>query len=38
VRPWLQVVAGQGRKAIESTYSALLDGKVPANEGRILAV
>jgi len=37
-RPWLQVVAGQGRKAIESTYSALLDGKVPANEGRILAV
>ena len=37
-RPWLQVVAGQGREAIESTYSALLDGKVPANEGRILAV
>ena len=37
-RPWLQVVAGRGREAIESTYSALLDGKVPANEGRILAV
>ena len=37
-RPWLQVVAGQGREAIESTYSALLDGKVPANEGRILTV
>ena len=37
-RPWLKVVAGQGREAIESTYSALLDGKVPANEGRILAV
>ncbi len=37
-RPWLQVVAGRGRQAVESTYSALLDGKVPANEGRILAV
>ena len=37
-RPWLQVVAGRGREAVESTYSALLDGKVPANEGRILAV
>ena len=37
-RPWLKVVAGQGRKAVESSYSALLEGKVPANEGRILAV
>ena len=38
VRPWLQVVAGRGKQAIESTYSALLEGTVPANEGRILAV
>lgn len=37
-RPWLNVVAGRGREAIESTYSALLDGRVPANEGRILAL
>ncbi|MEO5882393.1 MAG: DUF2855 family protein [Caldimonas sp.] len=37
-RPWLQVVPGRGRPAVESTYAALLDGKVPANEGRILAV
>jgi len=38
VRPWLQVVAGKGREAVESTYVALLDGRVPANEGRILGV
>ena len=37
-QPWLQVVAGQGRQAIEATYAALLDGKVAANEGRILTV
>jgi hypothetical protein len=37
-RPWLQVVAAKGREAVESTYAALLDGRVPANEGRILAV
>jgi hypothetical protein len=37
-RPWLQVVAANGRNAVESTYAALLDGRVPANEGRILAV
>ena len=37
-RPWLQVVAGRGRQAVEATYSALLEGTVPANEGRILAV
>jgi hypothetical protein len=37
-RPCLQVVAGQGRQAIEATYAALLDGTVPANEGRILSV
>lgn len=37
-RSWLQVVSAQGRQAVESTYSALLEGTVPANEGRILAV
>jgi hypothetical protein len=37
-RPWLEVVAGKGREAVESTYAALLDGRVPANEGRILAI
>jgi hypothetical protein len=37
-KPWLQVVVGNGREAVESTYTALLDGRVPANEGRILAV
>ena len=37
-RPWLHVVAGQGRRAVEATYSALLEGTVPANEGRILTV
>jgi len=37
-KPWLRVVAAKGREAVESTYAALLDGRVPANEGRILAV
>ena len=37
-RPWLKVVTGEGREAIASTYTDLLEGKVPANEGRILAV
>ena len=37
-RPWLQVVAGHGRQAVEATYAALLDGTLAANEGRILSV
>ena len=37
-RPWLHVVEGRGRQAIEATYAALLDGTVAANEGRILSV
>ena len=36
--PWLQVVSGQGRQAVETTYTALLDGRVAASEGRILTV
>jgi len=37
-RPWLRVVAGHGREAVERTYSELLDGRVPADEGRVLAL
>ena len=37
-RPWLNVVEGHGRAAVEATYAALLDGTLPANEGRILSV
>ena len=36
--PWLRVVSARGRQAIESTYTALLDGRVPAQEGRVLAL
>jgi hypothetical protein len=36
--PWLQVVRGRGRDAVQSTYAALLDGAVPAHEGHVLTV
>lgn len=36
--PWLRVVAGEGRAAVESSYLALLDGRVPADEGRVLSL
>ncbi len=36
--PWLHVVSTGGRDAVESTYAALLDGRVPAHEGRVLAL
>ena len=36
-RPWLRVVATDGRDAVLATYQALLEGRVPGNEGRILA-
>jgi hypothetical protein len=36
--PWLTVVTGQGRDALEQSYLALLDGTVPANEGHMLRV
>ena len=36
--PWLRVVTGRGREAVATTYLDLLDGKVPAEEGRILTV
>ena len=37
-RPWLRVVAAEGREAVERTYIELLDGRVPADEGRVLAL
>ena len=36
--PWLRVVRGNGKSAVEATYRALLDGGVPAQEGHVLAV
>ena len=36
--PWLRVVTGRGREAVAATYFDLLDGKIPADEGRILSV
>lgn len=36
--PWLRVVEAHGREAVQSTYAALLDGIVPAGEGRMLRV
>ena len=37
-RPWLRVVASNGREAVEGTYTELLDGRVGADEGRVLTV
>jgi hypothetical protein len=37
-RPWLRVVAASGRDAVLGTYRALLEGRVPGDEGRILAL
>jgi hypothetical protein len=37
-RPWLRVVAGEGRDAVLATYEALLEGRVPGDEGRILSL
>lgn len=36
--PWIRVVAGRGREAVGLAYAELLDGKVPADEGRVLSV
>ena len=36
--PWMTVVIGHGRDAVEQTYVRFLDGTVPANEGHILSV
>jgi hypothetical protein len=37
-RPWLRVVSASGRNAVEQSYRALLEGRVPAEEGRVLAL
>ena len=37
-QPWLRVVSGSGRAAVETTYREMLDGRVPADEGRVLAL
>ncbi len=36
--PWLRVVSASGREAVQSTYATLLDGRVAASEGRVLAL
>jgi hypothetical protein len=36
--PWLRIVSGRGREAVEATYGALLAGTVAAEEGRVLAL
>jgi hypothetical protein len=36
--PWLRVVSASGREAVQSTYAELLDGRVAAAEGRVLAL
>lgn len=38
VDPWLVVVRGRGRAAVEECYAALLDGRVPPREGHILSL
>jgi hypothetical protein len=37
-RPWLRVVSGDGQDAVLATYQALIEGRVPADEGRILTL
>lgn len=36
--PWLHIVHGRGTGAVESCYTALLDGTLPPQEGHILRV
>jgi hypothetical protein len=36
--PWLTVVRGRGTDAVDTCYTALLDGTVPADEGHVLSV
>lgn len=37
-RPWLRVLEGEGRDAVESAYVSLLDGQVPPDAGWVLRV
>ena len=36
--PWLKVVRGQGRLAVEEVYAALLDGRTRPQEGHVLSL
>ena len=36
--PWLRVVSASGRAAVQSAYLELLEGRVAATEGRVLAL
>ena len=38
VQPWLRVLIGEGRVAVQSAYKALIDGRVPADAGWVLRV
>jgi hypothetical protein len=37
-RPWLQVVRGQGRSAVEEVYAALLEGRTRPQQGHVLTL
>lgn len=37
-RPWLRVVRGQGRDAVDAVYAALLNGRIRPEEGHMLAL
>lgn len=36
--PWLKVVAGQGRQAVEAVYRDLLDGRAAPQDGHVLSL
>jgi Protein of unknown function (DUF2855) len=37
-RPWIRVVAAEGRDAVLATYQSLIEGRIPADEGRVLTL
>ena len=36
--PWLRVVSGQGRQAVEAVYRELLDGRTAPQDGHVLSL
>ena len=38
LRPWLQVVRGHGRTAVDQVYAELLNGRTRPQEGHVLAL
>ena len=38
LHPWLRVVHGEGRDAVEAVYAALLDGRSLPQQGHMLAL